>query len=111
MLKSPRKQTRKISKIPYKVLDAPDLQDDFYLNLVDWSSTNVLSVGLGASVYLWSAATSQVTRLVDLGLSRMRCRYISMTFMVLISPSHNGPASLNLSFATEVAYMPYNGMN
>ncbi|XP_003744594.1 fizzy-related protein homolog [Galendromus occidentalis] len=66
LLKSPRKQTRKISKIPYKVLDAPDLQDDFYLNLVDWSSTNILSVGLGASVYLWSAATSQVTRLCDL---------------------------------------------
>jgi cell division cycle 20-like protein 1 (cofactor of APC complex) len=31
-------QTRKISKIPFKVLDAPSLQDDFYLNLIDWSS-------------------------------------------------------------------------
>ena len=51
---------RKISKIPFKVLDAPELQDDFYLNLVDWSSTNVLSVGLGTCVYLWSACTSQV---------------------------------------------------
>ena len=49
-----------------KVLDAPELQDDFYLNLVDWSSQNVLSVGLGACVYLWSACTSQVTRLCDL---------------------------------------------
>ena len=37
-------------------------QDDFYLNLVDWSSQNVLSVGLGACVYLWSAFTSQVWR-------------------------------------------------
>lgn len=51
--------------MPYKVLDAPDLQDDFYLNLVDWSSQNVLAVGLGASVYLWNAYTSQVTRLCD----------------------------------------------
>ena len=49
-----------------KVLDAPELQDDFYLNLVDWSSQNVLSVGLGSCVYLWSACTSQVTRLCDL---------------------------------------------
>jgi hypothetical protein len=48
------------------VLDAPELQDDFYLNLVDWSSQNVLSVGLGSCVYLWSACTSQVTRLCDL---------------------------------------------
>ncbi|CAB1317166.1 unnamed protein product [Coregonus sp. 'balchen'] len=44
LLRSPRKPTRKISKIPFKVLDAPELQDDFYLNLVDWSSLNVLSV-------------------------------------------------------------------
>lgn len=66
LLRSPRKTTRKISKIPYKVLDAPELQDDFYLNLVDWSSTNILSVGLGTCVYLWSACTSQVTRLCDL---------------------------------------------
>ncbi|XP_043941305.1 fizzy-related protein homolog [Protopterus annectens] len=68
LLRSPRKPTRKISKIPFKVLDAPELQDDFYLNLVDWSASNVLSVGLGASVYLWSACTSQVTRLCDLSV-------------------------------------------
>ncbi len=65
LLRSPRKATRKISRIPFKVLDAPELQDDFYLNLVDWSSQNVLAVGLGNSVYLWSASTSQVTRLCD----------------------------------------------
>ena len=33
---------RKIPKVPFKVLDAPELQDDFYLNLVDWSSSNIL---------------------------------------------------------------------
>ena len=43
-----------------QVLDAPALQDDFYLNLVDWSSQNVLAVGLGSCVYLWSACTSKV---------------------------------------------------
>ncbi|KAF4117942.1 fizzy-related protein homolog [Onychostoma macrolepis] len=68
LLCSPRKPMRKISKIPFKVLDAPELQDDFYLNLVDWSSLNVLSVGLGTCVYLWSACTSQVTRLCDLSV-------------------------------------------
>lgn len=66
LLRSPRKPMRKIPKVPFKVLDAPELQDDFYLNLVDWSSTNVLGVGLGTSVYLWSAQTSQVTKLCDL---------------------------------------------
>lgn len=67
LLLSPRKSTRKIPKAPFKILDAPDLQDDFYLNLLDWSSQNILSVGLGSSVYLWNACSSQVTRLHDLG--------------------------------------------
>mmetsp|Transcript_33453 Transcript_33453/g.58616 ORF Transcript_33453/g.58616 Transcript_33453/m.58616 type:complete len:434 (+) Transcript_33453:8-1309(+) len=65
----PLKTQRKISKSPYKVLDAPALQDDFYLNLVDWSSQNMLTVGLGSCVYLWSASTSKVSKLCDLGFS------------------------------------------
>lgn len=64
LLTSPRKAPRKISTVPYKVLDAPALQDDFYLNLVDWSALNVLAVGLGTCVYLWSACTSKVTAAV-----------------------------------------------
>ncbi|KAJ4786195.1 hypothetical protein LUZ62_037441 [Rhynchospora pubera] len=64
---TPTKAPRKIPKTPHKVLDAPSLQDDFYLNLVDWSSQNLLAVGLGTSVYLWSASTSKVTKLCDLG--------------------------------------------
>ncbi|KAF8373696.1 hypothetical protein PRIPAC_80125 [Pristionchus pacificus] len=66
LLKSPRKPQRKVPKNPYKVLDAPELQDDFYLNLVDWSSQNMLSVGLNQCVYLWSACNSQVIKLCDL---------------------------------------------
>ena len=59
------KPTRKIPKMPFKVLDAPQLQDDFYLNLVDWSSSNILAVGLGRAVYIWSACTSRVTKLCE----------------------------------------------
>jgi cell division cycle 20-like protein 1 (cofactor of APC complex) len=66
LLRSPRKQVRKICKQPFKVLDAPQLQDDFYLNLVDWSSQNSLAVGLGSCTYLWDACSSHVTRLCDL---------------------------------------------
>lgn len=69
LLRTPRKPTRKVPKNPYKVLDAPELQDDFYLNLVDWSSQNQLSVGLSSCVYLWSATTSQVIKLCDLSIS------------------------------------------
>ncbi|WYZ46484.1 hypothetical protein EsH8_IX_000709 [Colletotrichum jinshuiense] len=66
MLLSPRRQPRAVSKVPYKVLDAPDLADDFYLNLVDWGSANVLGVGLGSSVYMWNAQTSRVNKLCTL---------------------------------------------
>ncbi len=66
LMSAPQKHRRKIAKVPFKVLDAPALQDDFYLNLVDWSSQNVLAVGLGSCVYLWSACTSKVTKLCDL---------------------------------------------
>ncbi|KAK3940704.1 quinon protein alcohol dehydrogenase-like superfamily [Diplogelasinospora grovesii] len=66
MLLSPRRQPRSVSKVPYKVLDAPELADDFYLNLVDWGSANVLGVGLGSSVYMWNAQTSKVNKLCTL---------------------------------------------
>ncbi|KAH8110537.1 WD40 repeat-like protein [Phellopilus nigrolimitatus] len=66
LLESPRRQLRSVCKTPYRVLDAPDLADDFYLNLVDWSSTNVLGVGLGSCVYLWTAHTAAVSKLCDL---------------------------------------------
>ncbi|ORZ28753.1 WD40-repeat-containing domain protein [Lobosporangium transversale] len=67
ILLSPKKAPRTISQVPFKILDAPELKDDFYLNLVDWSSQNVLGVGLGNCVYLWSALTSRVTQLCSLG--------------------------------------------
>eukprot|EP00889_Picochlorum_renovo_P002910 jgi/Picre1/29940/NNA_005318.t1 len=70
---SPGRLPRRINRSPFKVLDAPQLADDFYLNLVDWSATNTLAVGLGSAVYLWSACTSKVTRLVDLGRDTSVC--------------------------------------
>lgn len=61
----------KIPKAPFKVLDAPALKDDFYLNLIDWSSQNTLAVGLGSCIYLWNATTSKVTKLYDLAPTDM----------------------------------------
>ena len=63
----PVTKQRVIAKNPYKVLDAPALQDDYYLNLVDWSSQNDLVVGLQSCIYIWSASSSKVTKLYDLG--------------------------------------------
>lgn len=52
---TPRPTKRIKSHIPYRVLDAPCLRNDFYSNLVSWSkTTNNVIVGLGCSVYIWS---------------------------------------------------------
>lgn len=59
------KHHRQIAQAPDRVLDAPSLIDDFYLNLLDWSSTNILAVALGTSVYLWNAETSDITKLCE----------------------------------------------
>jgi cell division cycle 20-like protein 1, cofactor of APC complex len=53
--------------VPIKVLDAPSLEDDYYLNLLDWGDQNYLSVGLASSVYLWNAVNSKVMKLCDMG--------------------------------------------
>jgi cell division cycle protein 20 (cofactor of APC complex) len=57
--------TRHIASTAERILDAPELVDDYYLNLLDWgTSNNVLAVGLGASVYLWNAATGGIEELM-----------------------------------------------
>lgn len=66
LLLSPRKAPRAVSKVPFKVLDAPDLADDFYLNLVDWGGSNILGVGLGSCVYMWNSTSGRVTKLCEL---------------------------------------------
>ncbi|CAG7893776.1 unnamed protein product [Brassica rapa] len=58
---------RRIPQRPERTLDAPGLVDDFYLNVLDWSSANVLAVALANSVCLWDASTGSVTTLVTYG--------------------------------------------
>jgi len=41
------KQVKKnINPCSEKILDAPDLKDDYYLNLLDWSAKGTLAIGL-----------------------------------------------------------------
>ncbi|KAL8252653.1 hypothetical protein R6Q59_036346 [Mikania micrantha] len=42
-------------RISKKTLDAPDLQDDYYLILLDWGSSNVIAIALAYTMYLWDA--------------------------------------------------------
>uniref|UniRef100_A0A8C7ZU66 Cell division cycle 20 homolog n=1 Tax=Oryzias sinensis TaxID=183150 RepID=A0A8C7ZU66_9TELE len=58
------KKTRYISSTPDRILDAPDLRNDFYLNLLDWGSHNILAVALHNSVYLWDATKGDIILLM-----------------------------------------------
>eukprot|EP00752_Nemacystus_decipiens_P004932 g4488.t1 len=57
---------RSIPSAPLRILDAPDLVDDYYLNLISWGHNNVLAVALGQAVYLWNAATGSIEHLLTL---------------------------------------------
>ncbi|KAK1064168.1 hypothetical protein LTR12_005905 [Friedmanniomyces endolithicus] len=49
------KKAKDIPIIPFRVLDAPALRDDYYCSLLAYSPTlHCLAVGLGSHVYLWS---------------------------------------------------------
>ena len=56
---------RRIPSAPERVLDAPGLVDDYYLNLLDWSGNNQVAIGLERSVYVWSADTGSVASLLE----------------------------------------------
>jgi len=42
-----RKAFRQVPTAPERILDAPELVDDYYLNLLDWSSSNTVAIALG----------------------------------------------------------------
>ncbi|XP_046650302.1 cell division cycle protein 20 homolog [Daphnia pulicaria] len=48
-----------------RVLDAPAMMNDYYLNLLDWSQTNFISVALDKQVYLWNAASGDIQELME----------------------------------------------
>lgn len=56
---------RRVLTAPERVLDAPGLVDDYYLNLLDWSSGNQVAIGLERSVYIWSADSGSVSSLLE----------------------------------------------
>ena len=53
------KNQRKINSKPYKELIISNLIDDFYLNLLDWSSKDQIAVGCTTSVVLWNNNKTQ----------------------------------------------------
>ncbi|KAF5278625.1 hypothetical protein FQA39_LY00667 [Lamprigera yunnana] len=70
---STKSNTRYIPNAPDRILDAPDIIDDYYLNLVDWNPNNILAVALGAHIYLWNAGTGKIEELLELDVNDYVC--------------------------------------
>lgn len=60
-----RFQERPVPKQPFKVLDAPNLVDDYYVNIIDWSLNNNIGVGLGNACYIWSFNSNAVDKVTE----------------------------------------------
>ncbi|RHY58859.1 hypothetical protein DYB30_004912 [Aphanomyces astaci] len=52
---------RHIPLIPTRILDAPNLRDDYYLNLLAWSNSNLLAIALDTVVYVYNVDSGGVT--------------------------------------------------
>lgn len=60
-----KKVHRKVPAAPTRILDAPDIVNDYYLQLISWGKDNILAVALAQSVYLWNATTGDIQHLVS----------------------------------------------
>eukprot|EP00890_Picochlorum_soloecismus_P006802 jgi/Picsp_1/947/NSC_04431-R1_cell division cycle protein 20 homolog len=60
----PPKKFRAVPQQPERILDAPDLVDDYYLNLMDWGSSNTVAIALSQTVYLWNASGGDIQQLL-----------------------------------------------
>ncbi|CAO2821472.1 unnamed protein product [Amaranthus hypochondriacus] len=57
----PIKPRRHIPQNSVRTLDCPDLLDNYYTNLLDWSGSNVIAVALGTTVYFWDASSGSIS--------------------------------------------------
>jgi len=61
-----KKSSRFIPSQPERILDAPEILNDYYLQLIDWNNNNMLAVALGRELYLWNAQTGSISNLLQL---------------------------------------------
>ncbi|ORZ38896.1 quinon protein alcohol dehydrogenase-like superfamily, partial [Catenaria anguillulae PL171] len=80
---SPPTQTHPLyyfASTPEKILDAPGTSDDYYASRLDWSSRNLVSVGLSSDTYLWHPNSGESTLLPPVSNSNATSRVTALTF-------------------------------
>lgn len=59
-------QQRSFPEKASRILDAPNLKNDYYLDVMDWGSSNYLAVALGSEVYTLNVSSGASCKLVHL---------------------------------------------
>ena len=59
------------SAVPHAILDAPDINDDFYCNVLSWSAKDHIAIGLGSDVYTMDAERTHYTFSTDRSVRRL----------------------------------------
>lgn len=70
---SSKSGSRYIPTAAERILDAPDIINDYYLNLLDWSFDNIVTVALGNAIYLWNAVTGGIEVLLEFDEGNSAC--------------------------------------
>ncbi|XP_027367905.1 cell division cycle 20.5, cofactor of APC complex-like [Abrus precatorius] len=60
---SNQRHYRRMPKGEARMLDAPNIRNDFYTNIIDWGKNNILAVALASDMYLWNSENSNVFKL------------------------------------------------
>jgi cell division cycle protein 20 (cofactor of APC complex) len=55
---------RYLNRKEVRILDAPNLLNNYYSNTIDWGDHNVLAIALGCDLYLWDAESSHTCLLM-----------------------------------------------
>ncbi|TKY44457.1 Cell division cycle 20.2, cofactor of APC complex [Spatholobus suberectus] len=54
---------RRLPKGESRILDAPNIRNDYYANIMDWGKNHMLAIALGSDMYLWNSENSNVFKL------------------------------------------------
>ncbi|CAJ0586708.1 unnamed protein product, partial [Mesorhabditis spiculigera] len=60
-----KKSSRQIPSMADRILDAPNLVDDYYTELIDWGEGGLLAAALGSELYLWNPDSGDISVLID----------------------------------------------
>merc|ERR1711892_111985 len=56
---------RHVDKYPDRIMDAPNVVNDFYCNPIDWGEGDLLAVALGDECFVWNSHSGDITEITN----------------------------------------------